>query len=103
MVFLTSPDVVELIDVLNERMQGYVFVASEGWGHSYVRPYHTNLEGSVVFANAHVPMDTSFRKHFANLSPSTALSSWIAEYMEHVFNCSFEWSFDKRFRNRNCG
>ena len=97
LMFVSSLELVWLLPVLNDAFQNsnFLFIASEEWGVRTDFAKFPNLKGSITLSSE-IPVNKKFVDHLKVLKPDGSDSDpWLRPYMEHTFDCYYEWSYNK--------
>ncbi|KAH3700533.1 hypothetical protein DPMN_075512 [Dreissena polymorpha] len=94
--FITWLEMQHIIGYMNQELalNEFLFVASEGWGLSINMTQYRNLQGTITVAIRLWDTD-GFESHLKALRPENKENPWIRPYLEMIYNCYFESSFDK--------
>ncbi|KAH3700245.1 uncharacterized protein LOC127860900 [Dreissena polymorpha] len=94
--FIGSFELEYIIGYLNEKLDlnEFLFVASEGWGLRSDMFRYRNLQGTITVVSRLWTTD-GFKSHLKALRPDNKDNPWLLPYMEMIYGCYFESSFDK--------
>ncbi|KAH3690224.1 hypothetical protein DPMN_194986 [Dreissena polymorpha] len=103
-VFITWVEMQHIIGYMNEQLalNEFLFIASEGWGLSINMTQYRNLQGTITVATRLWNTD-GFESHLKALRPDNKENPWIRPYLEMIYNCYFESSFDKSSKKKCTG
>ena len=95
-LFLGSFEFEYMIETLNTITKNeFVFIGSEGVGTRYNISEYTNLVGTLTITSQ-LTINEKLTDHMKELLPNGSnVDPWIRPYMESVFDCYFQWSFNK--------
>ncbi|XP_052255240.1 uncharacterized protein LOC127860953 [Dreissena polymorpha] len=101
--FIGSFELEYIIGYLNLKLALYefLFIASEGWGLRSDMSRYRNLQGTITVASRLWWTTDGFESHLKALRPDNKENPWFRPYLEMIYGCYLESSFDKSF-NRKC-
>ena len=97
LLFVSSFELEWLLPKLNDAFQNqeHVYIASEGWGTRTIVNGYMNMKGAITLTSE-LPINDKFHDHLKTLAPDVEdPNPWIRPYMEHTFDCYYQWSYDK--------
>ncbi|KAH3700557.1 hypothetical protein DPMN_075536 [Dreissena polymorpha] len=99
--FITWVEMQHIIGYMNQELalNEFLFIASEGWGLSINMTQYRNLSGTITVATRLWTTD-GFESHLKALRPENKENPWIRPYLEMIYNCYFESSFDKSVKKK---
>ncbi|WAR04257.1 GRM7-like protein [Mya arenaria] len=105
-LFVASSHISNFIEALNNDLDSnneFLFIGSEEWGLRQNMKLYPKLAGTLAITSRLWAQD-SFLNHLKSLGPSSVSEDpWIRSYLESVFNCYYQWSYNKKSRNKCTG
>jgi hypothetical protein len=95
-LFIGSFEIEYMIQTFNTISKNeFVFISSEGMGTRIDISNYRNLIGTLTITSQ-LTINEKLTDHLKHLQPDGSnIDAWIRPYMEMVFDCYFQWSFNK--------